>query len=47
MISSNEGTGNVKKSAKLPQTGDSKKTNLWLVLGMLFFSSAFVIMKKK
>lgn len=46
-ISSNKGADNVEKSAKLPQTGDSKKTNLWFILGMLLLSSTFVIMKKK
>lgn len=46
-VSSNEGTENGKKPAKLPQTGDSKKNNLWFILGLLLLSSTFVIMKKK
>ncbi|HEM1609687.1 TPA: MucBP domain-containing protein, partial [Listeria monocytogenes] len=46
-VSSNERAGNVKKSEKLPQTGDSKKTNLWFILGMLLLSSAFVLAKKR
>ncbi|EAD6108565.1 LPXTG cell wall anchor domain-containing protein, partial [Listeria monocytogenes] len=28
-------------------TGDSKKTNLWFILGMLLLSSAFVLAKKR
>ncbi|HCW3248171.1 TPA: LPXTG cell wall anchor domain-containing protein, partial [Listeria monocytogenes] len=27
--------------------GDSKKTNLWFILGMLLLSSAFVLAKKR
>ncbi|MBC1379517.1 MucBP domain-containing protein [Listeria innocua] len=46
-ISSNEGTENVKKAAKLPQTGDSNVTNLWLIIGFLMLSGTFVIMRKR
>ncbi|EIX1153305.1 MucBP domain-containing protein [Listeria monocytogenes] len=46
-VSSNERAENVKKPEKLPQTGDSKKTNLWFILGMLLLSSAFVLAKKR
>ncbi|MBC8824331.1 LPXTG cell wall anchor domain-containing protein, partial [Escherichia coli] len=45
--SSNKGTENVKKLAKLPHTGDSTTTNLWVIIGLFMLSGAFVIMKKR
>ncbi|WP_149807798.1 LPXTG cell wall anchor domain-containing protein, partial [Listeria monocytogenes] len=43
---SNKGTENVKQLANLPHTGDSTKTNLWVIIGLLMLSGAFVIMLK-
>lgn len=45
--SSNKGTENVEKLAKLPHTGDSTTTNLWVIIGLFMLSGAFVIMKKR